>query len=261
MILGNFPFMDKKAWNRLVGTISIFGLPEPAIDRQLTQFNQFFPQFILGISLKFPEIHLKLYTSKPNIAQLQNSVAQATKWVCRKLGNHVVSLSGESMEQVVGRLLYENNATLAVAESCTGGLIANLLTDVPGSSDYFLFSAVTYSNQAKMKILKVQAQTLAKHGAVSDQIAGEMADGARNSVDSTYGLATSGIAGPGGGTDDKPAGTVCIGLATPSSVAGHRFYFPHVNRKMSKYIFAIAALNLLRIELLRAKPAASHLDS
>ena len=261
MRIGKLLLVDKQAWNRLVGTISIFGLPEPAIGRQLSRFNRLFPQFILEISLKFPEVHLKLYTNKPNIAQLQDSAARAIKWVCRKLGNHVVSLSGESMEQVVGRLLYENNATLAVAESCTGGLIANLLTDVPGSSDYFLFSAVTYSNQAKMKILKVKAQTLAKHGAVSDQIAGEMANGAKYSVDATYGLATSGIAGPGGGTDDKPVGTVCIGLATPSSVAGHRFYFPQENRKMCKHIFSIAALNLLRIELLRAKQAASHLES
>ena len=255
------PLKNKAAWNRLVGTISIFGLPEPAIDRQLTQFKQLFPQFILKISLKFPETHLKLYTGKPNIAQLQNSAAEATKWISRKLGNHVFSVSGQSMEQIVGRLLYENNATLAVAESCTGGLIANLLTDVPGSSEYFLFSAVTYSNQAKMKILKVQTQTLAKHGAVSDQVAGEMAHGARHSVDATYGLATSGIAGPGGGTDDKPVGTVCIGLATPSSVAGHRFYFPHENRKMSKHIFAVAALNLLRTELLRATQSTSHLQT
>ena len=142
---------------------------------------------------------------------------------------------------------------IATAESCTGGLIANLLTDVPGRSQYFLFSAVTYSNPAKMKILKVQAQTLDRNGAVSQQTAGEMAHGARNSVDATYGLATSGIAGPGGGTDDKPVGTLCIGLATPSSVAGHRFYFSHANRRMNKHIFAVAALNLLRTELLRAK--------
>jgi nicotinamide-nucleotide amidase len=254
------PLKNKEAWNRLVGTISIFGLPEPAIDCQLTQFKQLFPQFILGISLKFPEIHLKLYTGKPNIAQLKNSAAEAIEWIYRKLGNHVFSVSGQSMAQVVGRLLVENNATLAVAESCTGGLIANLLTDVAGSSEYFLFSAVTYSNQAKMNILKVQAQTLARHGAVSDQIAGAMACGARSSVDATYGLATSGIAGPGGGTDDKPVGTVCIGLATPSSVAGHRFYFPHESRRMSKHIFAVAALNLLRTELLRATPPTSHLQ-
>ena len=157
------------------------------------------------------------------------------------------------MEQVVAKLLQQNNATLAVAESCTGGLIANLLTDIPGSSEFFLLSAVTYSNPAKMNILNIRAQTLDRHGAVSTQTAAEMAQGARNSVDATYGLATSGIAGPGGGTDDKPVGTVCIGLATPSSVDARRFYFPNDNRRMKKHIFAVTALNLLRAELLRAK--------
>ncbi|MCP4629793.1 MAG: CinA family protein [bacterium] len=245
----------------MVRTISVFGLTESAIERHLTLFKQLFPQFKLEMTSKFPVTYLSLYTDKPNIAQLKNSVVEAIEWISRKLGNHVYSVSGQSMEQVVGRLLYENNATLAVAESCTGGLIANLLTDVAGSSVYFLFSAVTYSNQAKMNILKVQAQTLEKHGAVSDQIAAEMAHGARTSVDATYGLATSGIAGPGGGTDDKPVGTVCIGLATPSSVAGHRFYFPHENRRMSKHIFAVAALNLLRTELMGAKQPTSHPQS
>ena len=244
---------DKDSWNRLIGTVSIFGMTESAVAAQLTRFKQLFPQFKLGFSSKFPEIHVKLYTDKPNIARLKNSAAEAIQWICRKLGNHVFSISGQSMEQVVGSLLDENQATLAVAESCTGGLIANLLTDVPGSSEYFLFSAVTYSNPAKMKILNVTAQTLDRHGAVSEQTASEMARGARNGVDATYGLATSGIAGPGGGTDDKPVGTVCIGLATPSSVKGHRFYFPQDNRSMNKHIFAVAALNLLRTELLGAK--------
>jgi nicotinamide-nucleotide amidase len=127
------------------------------------------------------------------------------------------------------------------------------LTDVPGSSDYFLFSAVTYANQAKMKILNVNAETIVKHGAVSEQTAGEMARGAKTIADATYGLATSGIAGPGGGTRDKPVGMVCIGLATPLSVTGYRFHFTHHNRKRNKRIFAVTALDILRKELLGAQ--------
>ena len=251
-MIEKFPLKDKKAWNRLVRTISVFGLTESAIAGQLTQFKQLFPHFKLGIASNFPEIQLKFYADKPNIAQLPNSAAEAIAWICRKLGSHVFSDSGQSMEQVVGRLLYEKNATLAVAESCTGGLIASMLTDVPGSSDYFLLSAVTYANQAKLKILNVSPATLARNGAVSEQTAGEMARGAKRIVSATYGLATSGIAGPGGGTDDKPVGTVCIGLATPLSASGYRFNFPGHNRRVNKYIFAIAALDLLRKELLRA---------
>ncbi len=174
------------------------------------------------------------------------------EWVHRKLGRHVFSDTGQSMQQVVGALLSEKNATLAVAESCTGGLIANLLTDVPGSSGYFLFSAVTYANQAKMKILEVTADTLASNGAVSEQTARQMARGAKKVVDATYGLATSGVAGPGGGTADKPVGTLCIGLATPLSTTGHRFNFGDHNRRLNKQIFAITALDLFRQELLNA---------
>ena len=138
-MIEKLPLKDKAAWNCLVRTISVFGLTESAIAEQLARFKQLFPQFKLGISSKFPEIQVKLYTDKPNIAQLKKSAAEANAWICRKLGNHVFSDSGQSMEQVVGKLLYEKNATLAVAESCTGGLIANLLTDVPGSSDYFYY--------------------------------------------------------------------------------------------------------------------------
>jgi nicotinamide-nucleotide amidase len=231
-------------------TISVFGLTESVITEQLIQFKQLFAKFKLEIVSKFPEIHVKLHADIPNIEELKNSAEEANEWICRKLGNHVYSDIGQSMEQVVGRLLCEKNATLAVAESCTGGLIANMLTDVPGSSDYFLLSAVTYANQAKMKILNVNAETLARNGAVSEQTAGEMALGVKNIIAATYGLATSGVAGPGGGTDDKPVGTLCIGLATPSSVSGHRFNFTDHNRRVNKHIFAMAALDLLRKELL-----------
>ena len=244
---------DKNAGMRLMRMVSVFGLTESGIAEQLAQFKQLFPLLELGIESDFPEIHVKLYALHSNIAKLEDCAGEAIGWVSRKLGNHVFSDSGQSMEQAVGMLLYEKNATLAVAESCTGGLIANLLTDVPGSSDYFLISAVTYANQAKIKILDVKAETLARNGAVSEQTVSEMAQGAKNIVDATYGLATSGIAGPGGGTEDKPVGTVCIGLATPLSTTGHQFNFSDHNRKLNKHIFAITALDVLRKELLCAK--------
>ncbi|MGD8295422.1 MAG: nicotinamide-nucleotide amidohydrolase family protein, partial [Desulfobacterales bacterium] len=147
-------------------------------------------------------------------------------------------------------LLVRKQAHLAVAESCTGGLIADLLTNVPGSSDYFVFSAVTYSNQLKMKILGVTAETLDRYGAVSEQTAKEMARGVQQISDSTYGLSVSGIAGPGGATNGKPVGTVCIGLASSDFVRGRRFCFNFNDRWMNKYIFATTALDLLRQELL-----------
>jgi len=250
MAENNFAEPLRKKGFRPVRTISVFGLSESATAEHLIQFKQRYPQFALGFRRKFPELRVNFYSGEQNEDKRKDSLEDAVQWVCRRLGNRVVSDSGRSMEQVVGSLLRKNNATLAVAESCTGGLIANLLTDVPGSSDYFLFSAVTYANHAKMKILNVKAETLQRCGAVSDQTAGEMARGAKIIAGATYGLATSGIAGPGGGTADKPVGTVCIGLATEFSVTGHRFNFSHRKRKMYKRIFALTALDILRKELL-----------
>lgn len=119
----------------------------------------------------------------------------------------------DAIERRLGEALRETNATIAVAESCTGGLVGSLLTDVPGSSDYFDRSLVTYSSRAKRALLAVSREALDAHGAVSEPVAHEMARGARDTADTTWGLATTGIAGPDGGTAEKPVGTVFIGVA------------------------------------------------
>jgi nicotinamide-nucleotide amidase len=166
------------------------------------------------------------------------------------MADYVFSCEGQNMQTVLGELLKENSASLAIAESCTGGLISHMFTDVPGSSEFFLFSGVTYSNHAKQKVLGVSADTLEKYGAVHERTAIEMAVGARKIGGATYGLSTSGIAGPDGGTPDKPVGTVCIGLATPQDVVGHRFTFLGLNRDRNKAIFAMTAMDTLRRHLL-----------
>jgi nicotinamide-nucleotide amidase len=235
---------------RLIKTLSTFGLTESATGEHLAGFEYKFPQVRLGLRASFPVIYVKLYTSGKNESHLHELLDEAAQWVLGRLGNRVFSYVGDPMEKVVGTLLRSSDATLAVAESCTGGLISNLLTNVPGSSDYFLFAAVTYSNQAKMNILNVSGNTLENVGAVDVETAKEMADGVKRISGATYGLSSSGIAGPGGGTKEKSAGTLCIGLATPRSVTGHRFNFTYDSRWMNKQIFAITALDLLRRELL-----------
>jgi nicotinamide-nucleotide amidase len=235
---------------RLVKTLSTFGLTESSTAEHLAGFEGRFPHIKLGFRAKFPEIHVKLYISGSDKERLQSQLEKAGHWVEQKLGNKVFSKTGESLEQTLGNLLRAQNATLAVAESCTGGLIADLITNVPGSSEYFVFSAVTYANQVKVKILGVAPEILDSHGAVSEETAREMARGVKRVSGATYGLATSGIAGPGGATDGKPVGTICVGIATPDSVTGQRYHFTFDNRRMNKRIFAAMALELLRRKLL-----------
>jgi len=233
-----------------VRTIAVFGLMESAIAEKLAGFESLFPRLKIEIESNFAESRVRLSAGQSQPAEWKDSVTPASDWVCRKLGDHVFSDTGRTMPQVVGALLSERQATLAVAESCTGGLIGDMLTDVAGSSDYFLMSAVTYANQAKINVLGVSPNTLEKHGAVSEQTAGEMASGAKRIVNAAYGLATSGIAGPGGETVGKPVGTVCIGLATLLTVVGRQYNFSGHDRRTNKQIFALTALDLLRKELL-----------
>jgi len=234
---------------RQTRTLSTFGLTEADTAGRLRGFGGRFPGLKLGLRVKFPEIQVKLYGHDADEEGLRYRLDDAGGWVRRRLGGRVFSHTGESLEQAVARLLRARQETLALAESCTGGLMADLITEVPGSSDYFVFSAVTYANQAKVDILAVDVKTLQDHGAVSVETAREMASGVRSACGTTYGLATSGIAGPGGASAGKPVGTVCIGLATSDGVSGHRYHFPYDHRSRNKRIFAAMALELLRREL------------
>ena len=229
----------------LVRNISTFGLTESATGDKVAELVDDFPDIKIGLRAKFPEIHVKLYLNGQDLPTMQTRLALASEWIIKRLGRHVLSLKGASMQTVVGDLLRERAATVAVAESCTGGRIANWLTDVPGSSDYFLFSGVSYSNQAKTKVLGVAPDLLKKYGAVHEETAKAMAEGARLVSGATYAISTTGIAGPTGGSDDKPVGTVCIGLATPEKSEGKRFYFPFGQRSMNNSIFSMSALNML----------------
>jgi nicotinamide-nucleotide amidase len=244
---------DKRRFYR-ARTLSTFGLTESQTFERLAGLEEAFPQISLGLQVKFPAIQVKLYANGNDDQKLNDLLAAAVGWVIEKMGHKVFSQQGDSMERTLGHLLRKNQVTLALAESCTGGLIANLLTNISGSSDYFIFSGITYSNQAKIDILNVSKETIMAQGAVHEKTAMEMARGARKVCGATYGLATSGIAGPTGGTAEKPVGTVCIGLAAPHGTAGHRFHFWFGSRTMNKQVFAMAALEVLRREMLGLDP-------
>lgn len=176
------------------------------------------------------------------------SLEDRVKEVMEELGPWAYGVDNDSLEAVVGELLRRGGFTLAVAESCTGGLIGDMLTNVPGSSDYFLGGVVAYSNQVKREVCGVKPSTLKRYGAVSAQVVSEMAAGIRSRFDSDFGIGVSGIAGPGGGTPKKPVGLVYIGVAGKEvRVERHQFYG---TRRMIKERSALAALDLLRRTLL-----------
>ena len=237
-----------------IQTISTFGLPESTTGERLDGFHDHFPDIKLGLRAKFPEIQIRLYGRHDDEAALLNHMNTAANWIREKIGHRVFSMDGEPMPAVVGQLLGERQETLAVAESCTGGLISHWLTNVAGSSGYFLLGAVTYANETKMSVLGVSKETLDRYGAVHEHTVSEMADGVRRKAGATYGLATSGIAGPDGGTPDKPVGTVCIGISGPEGSEGRRYFFPFGKRQMNKQIFAMLALDILRRRLMGYPP-------
>jgi nicotinamide-nucleotide amidase len=236
----------------LLRTISTFGLPESVVGEKVAAITERFPEITLGLRAKFPEIQVKLYLRTQDEPAGQKILAAADEWVTGILGGHVFSHNERPMAEEVGRLLLARNATLALAESCTGGLVANWITNAPGSSGYFLFSGVTYHNTAKIKVLGVSPQTLQEKGAVSEETARQMAEGARRVGDATYGLAITGIAGPDGGSDEKPVGTVCMALAAADGTIVKRHCFGFGQRLMNKRMFAMTALNMLRLKLTTA---------
>ncbi len=232
-----------------VERLMVFGLPESVVGEKLSGFDTRFAGFSLGFRARFPLIEVKLVASPGAHPDKSPDIKVAKGWVREQLGRKVISNQGLTLAQEAGRLLTEVGQTLSVAESCTGGLIANLITDVAGASNYFLFSATTYANEAKMNILKVSQKTLEDHGAVHEQTAVEMAQGARRAGCSDWAVSTTGIAGPTGGTDEKPVGTVCIGVAGPDGASARRFVLDTGDRGRNKELFAAAALEMLRRQL------------
>lgn len=231
-------------------TLSTFGLPESVVGEKVAGVERVFPQVTLGLRAKFPEIQVKLYHQGRDQQAGVDLLESAVQWVSQQLGHHIFSVEGAPMSEEVGKLLVSGKATLAVAESCTGGLVANWLTNTPGSSDYFLLSAVTYANPAKVNLLGVSQDTLTQYGAVHEQVAAQMAQGARRVGGADFGLATTGIAGPSGGSPEKPVGTVCIAVASAEATVTRRLRFSFGRRLMNKRIFAMAALDTLRRVLL-----------
>ena len=178
-------------------------------------------------------------------------VAEAETIVRDRLGAHVFGMDEEEIEQIVVRLLTKRGQTLALAESCTGGRVADRVTNVPGASAVFLGGFATYANEVKQRLIGVSAETLARHGAVSEPVAREMAEGARRQTGADYALGITGIAGPSGGTPEKPVGTVWVALAAPDGTEAWKLFNP-LDRITFKDLTAQQALNQVRLKLEKA---------
>ncbi len=227
----------------------IFNLPETEVNRRIETLD-LSSDVHIGYYPVFPEVHLSLIVRDKKNNNAQRLFQSSCKAVNTVLGDSIYGCDRESMEKVVGKLLLDNKFKLAVAESCTGGMICQKLTNSPGSSAYLLGGVVSYSNSLKTIYLDVSLELLEKHGAVSREVAEQMAVGVRAKSDADIGLAVTGIAGPDGGSIEKPVGTIYIAIATPEENWVTKFHFQG-DRNQIREITAQSGLDLIRKYLLQ----------
>ena len=234
--------------------LKIAGLPESLVEQTVKPVYAAHPDCPMTILASPGEVQLH-FAARGTITEAALLLDRIENDFRKALGSEVFGRDEETLEAVVGDLLRSRGQTLALAESCTGGLLAGRLTDVGGSSDYFLGAAVTYANSAKSALVGVDPATLERFGAVSEETAREMALGARRRFGATIGLSVTGIAGPGGGTPDKPVGTVHLALEASDGSRLHRKYLLPGDRAMFRRWTTAMALSLLRQHLI-SRPAA-----
>lgn len=226
------------------------GIPESQLAERLEEWENNLPVFIKLAYLPSPgRVKLRLSSMGNNRDVLEAALNLQIVKVKKIIEPYIFSLSEDEMQVVVGDLLRKNKATLATAESCTGGYIAHLLTQVSGASDYFNGSIVSYSNQVKINSLGVNPTDIEQYGAVSQQVVEQMAIGVRTILQSDYSIATSGIAGPTGNTEGKPVGTIWIAIASKNKVTSQVFQFGK-ERSINIERSAVAALGMLRNEII-----------
>ncbi len=234
--------------------LNVFGPCEAEVDEMLAEIARPDQGLFLGICVAFPWMRVTLRAEADSDDKAAALLAPAVRLAQERLGEYVFSQGEMTVDEAIAALFIQQGLTLALAESCTGGMIAQRITSIPGSSRYFMEGAVTYSNAAKTRHLGVDAALLVEKGAVSSEVASAMAKGVRQASGSDLGLAVTGIAGPDGGTDDKPVGTVFISLAAPDGCWTKRFQFSG-SRDEIRTITAWTALDWLRRYLLQRTAA------
>ncbi|MCA9242436.1 MAG: competence/damage-inducible protein A [Phycisphaerales bacterium] len=228
------------------------GLPEATLGRKIATLMTRGRNPEVGTTASLSEIGVRINATAPSREQAATMLDQTEAEIRNRLGDIVYGRDDDTLAGAVGGLLRARSATLALAESCTGGLIGELMTDIAGSSEYFLGGVISYANSAKRDLLGVRPETLDQHGAVSEQSAIEMAIGARKALGADFALSVTGIAGPGGGSTEKPVGLVYIGIANPTAAIAREYHLGFDSpRDVIRQRAARVALNELRRHLLR----------
>ncbi|MCU0339914.1 MAG: competence/damage-inducible protein A [Spirosomaceae bacterium] len=240
-------FQTPTIYHKMIRTV---GLGESFLAERIEAWEDALPPHIkLAYLPHFGQVRLRLTATGNDLAQLQAETQAEVEKVLPLIEKHVFGYDDDELETVIGRLLKEHNATIATAESCTGGYVSHVITKVPGSSAYFVGGVVSYSNDVKINELGVKAETLAEHGAVSEQTVIEMAEGVRARLKTTFGISASGIAGPDGGTDDKPVGTIWIACAGPNGTKTRKLLLGKY-REQNIQLTATFLLEVLRRQIL-----------
>ena len=229
------------------------GLPESKLAETLTDWENNLPKGIKLAYLPSPgRVKLRLSSTGNDRKLIQQLIDSEVKKLTELIPQYIYSVTSNlidvGLESSVGELLLKQKATLSTAESCTGGYLAHLITSISGSSDYYKGSVIAYANEIKVKVLGVNPEDIQQYGVVSEEVVEEMAWGVKNKMKTDYAIATSGIAGPTGGTEEKPVGTVWIAVATPKGVKAKKFIFGK-QRAVNIERTAVAALSMLLKEL------------
>ncbi len=226
--------------------IRTIGIGESFLAEKISDWEDSLPSHIkLAYLPSFGQVKLRLTGYGDDFQVLADDIDAQVEKLRPIIAEFIYSFDNQELEESLGTILTESHETVAVAESCTGGYLSHLFTSVSGSSAYFMGGVVSYSNEAKMNVLSVKQETLENFGAVSEQTVTEMAEGVRKLMNTTYGIATSGIAGPGGGSEEKPVGTIWIAVSGPEGTIARKFLFMG-QRSVNIQYGSVTALNMLR---------------
>ena len=248
------PFLSTRTGRSVIRhlTLRTTGVPESSLAKQLGDIDELLQGERLAFLPSPTGVRMRITAHGPDAHSVETKVKEIEQRIRQKVQKYIYGTGDEELEEVLGRLLRERRLTIAIAESCTGGLVADKITDVSGSSEYFERGVVTYSNRSKVELLGVPEELIKTHGAVSRDVAEAMAAGIRRAAQTDIGLSTTGVAGPTGGTPDKPVGLVWIGYADKDTTLSLKFNFGD-HRMRTKERAAQAALELVRRRILKIK--------